>query len=84
MSSGEHAPVTRGVPAADAEHLRYALRHVLAGLALPAQRWQILTHAADWGAPASLRARLAALPEGTYRTHEAILTMLTGRPRPPA
>ncbi|BBG03674.1 MULTISPECIES: DUF2795 domain-containing protein [Pseudonocardia] len=57
----------------DAEHLRYALRHVLAGLALPAQRWQILAHATDWGAPASLRQRLAALPEGTYRSYEAIV-----------
>lgn len=57
----------------DAEHLRYALRHVLAGLALPAQRWQILTHATDWGAPASLRLRLATLPEGSYRSYEAIV-----------
>ncbi|MEV1292005.1 DUF2795 domain-containing protein [Pseudonocardia sp. NPDC049635] len=58
----------------DADHLRYALRHVLAGLPLPAQRWQILTHATAWGAPASLRARLAALPEGTYRSYDAIVT----------
>src|SRR6185369_15574441 len=38
------------------------LRHVLAGLAFPAQRWQVIVEAEYYGADARTRQELRALP----------------------
>lgn len=53
-------------------HLREALRHVLANLTYPAQRWQVLAHAVHWGASPAFCAVLAHLPERVYHSPGAI------------
>jgi Protein of unknown function (DUF2795) len=64
--------VYRSNPRADAERVS----QVLAGLAYPAAKWQILMYAENYGADAYTRAELWALPTGEYRDLGAVLTAL--------
>lgn len=64
------------------------VRHVLAGLAFPAAKWQLIIHAEDYGADARTRADLWALPSGDYPDLRSVLVALglaaTPPQRPPA
>ncbi|WP_300011256.1 DUF2795 domain-containing protein [Pseudonocardia sp.] len=64
------------------------VRHVLAGLAFPAAKWQLIIHAEDYGADASTRAELWALPPGDYPDLPAVFVALglasVAPRRPPA
>ena len=70
-------------PRADAQRIT----QVLTGLAFPAAKWQLIMHAEDYGADASTRAELWALPVGSFRDLDAVLVALgviAGPPRRPA
>jgi len=61
------------------------IRHVLAGLAFPAEKWQLIMHAEDYGADSATRADLWGLPAGTYDGIAAVLVALgpaSGPPQP--
>jgi hypothetical protein len=62
------------------------VRHVLADLAFPAAKWQLIIHAEDYGADSSTRADLWGLPPGDYPDLQAVLVALgivAGPPRRP-
>jgi hypothetical protein len=68
-------------------HVRESLYIVLAGLRLPALRWQVIAEGDAWGVTGMLRRALNLLPENSYPTLDAIAdTLLHGRmlhTRPP-
>ncbi|MEJ8278149.1 hypothetical protein [Pseudonocardia spirodelae] len=72
--------VPRPVPPRREAVLR-AARPVLAGLAFPAQRWQVLAEADAWGAPGVLRRLLVDLPVGEYADLSAVLEAALRTPR---
>jgi hypothetical protein len=52
------------------------LRHVLAGLAFPAQRWQVIAEAEHYGADARTRQELRVLPDARFESYAALLWAL--------
>ncbi len=61
-------------------HVRESLHIVLAGLRLPALRWQVIAEGDAWGVSGTLRRALNLLPETSYPTLDAIAdTLLHGR-----
>ncbi|MBW0136186.1 DUF2795 domain-containing protein [Pseudonocardia abyssalis] len=59
------------------------IRHVLAGVAFPAAKWQLIIHAEDYGADASTRTELWGLPAGTYDGLGAVVAALGWAAPPP-
>ncbi|MDQ4117838.1 MAG: hypothetical protein M3235_12855, partial [Actinomycetota bacterium] len=57
-------------------HVRESLHIVLAGLRLPAPRWQVIAEADAWGVSGTLRRALNLLPESSYPSLDAIADML--------
>lgn len=53
---------------------------VLADLAYPAAKWQVLAEADYYGANVEVRALLWALPSGSYDSFDTIRTALLGQP----
>ena len=85
---GEVARTPDGRPAMPLPaHVRESLQAVLAGLRLPARRWQVIAEGDAWGISGALRRALNLLPECTYPTLDAIAdTLLHGgvlNARPP-
>ncbi|ALE81338.1 hypothetical protein WY02_26505 [Pseudonocardia sp. AL041005-10] len=75
-------PSGRRVPPQPPEVLLRSVGPVLAGLAFPAQRWQVLAEADAWGAPGVLRRLLAELPSGRYADLDSVVRAVrTARPR---
>jgi hypothetical protein len=64
--------VYRRNPRADAERVS----QVLAGMAYPAAKWQLIMQAEEYGADAPTRAELWALPTGSYPDLPAVLAAL--------
>lgn len=63
-------------------HVRESLHIVLAGLRLPALRWEVIAEGDAWGVSGTLRRALNLLPESSYPTVDAIVdTLLHGRVR---
>ncbi len=60
------------------------LRHVLAGLSFPAQRWQVIAEAEHYGADARTRRELRALPAGPVRVLRRPPLGAGAGPGPPA
>lgn len=60
------------------------LTTVLAGLAFPAVKWQIITHAEHYGADARTRRELWALPVLEYRTLSDVIGTVGARRGDPA
>lgn len=60
------------------------ISQVLAGIPWPAAKWQLLSHAEEYGADASTRAQLWGLAPGRYSSLAAVLAALglAGGPRP--
>lgn len=52
------------------------LGHVLAGLAFPAAKWQLIMHAEAYGADADTCVELWSLPTGSYPDQHAVLAAL--------
>jgi uncharacterized protein DUF2795 len=52
------------------------LRHVLAGLSFPAQRWQVIAEAEHYGADGRTRQELRELPDARYESFAALLWAL--------
>lgn len=52
------------------------VRQVLAGLPFPAEKWQLITYAEEYGADATTRGDLWALPVGSYPDLSAVLASL--------
>jgi hypothetical protein len=52
------------------------LRHVLAGLSFPAQRWQVIAEAEHYGADARTRQELRVLPDARFESYAALLWAL--------
>jgi hypothetical protein len=52
------------------------LSQVLTGTPYPAAKWQLIMQADECGADAAVRARLWALPSGTYQDLRAVLVAL--------
>jgi len=55
---------------------RESLRAVLAGLRLPARRWQVIAEGDAWGVSGTLRRALNLLPEYDYPTLDSIVDVL--------
>lgn len=59
------------------------LGQVLAGLAFPAAKWQLIMYAEDYGADAESRVELWSLPAGSYADlHTVFAALGVARPRP--
>jgi hypothetical protein len=54
------------------------LRHVLAGQRFPAQRWELISRAEDYGADARSRGELWALPAKEFRSLAEVLGTIDG------
>jgi hypothetical protein len=52
------------------------LRHVLAGLSFPAQRWQVIAEAEHYGADTRTRRELRALPDARFDSFASLLWAL--------
>ena len=52
------------------------LRHVLAGLSFPAQRWQVIAEAEHYGADARTRRELRTLPDARFDSYASLLWAL--------
>lgn len=52
------------------------VRQVLAGLPFPAEKWQLIMYAEEYGADATTRSDLWALPVGSYPDLSAVLRSL--------
>lgn len=59
------------------------VRQVLAGLAFPAAKWQLITHAEHYGADSATRADLWALRPGDYPDLQAVFAALGLATTPP-